>query len=164
MKGLTLKKASLEEMQLIISLIDEFNLDDEKISKDQFIVAKKDGELIGFGRLKPYKKIFELSSVGVIEKHRRKGVGRLIINKLIENCPHTDIWITTKIQDYFKRIGFKKCHTPPIEILTKQNYLCRKLKSDINKTHCMLFNKGHLNPVIKVQKKYELIVNSPNQL
>ena len=150
MKNIKIQKANPHDLDEIIFYIQKFKLDDENINYNQFQVAKIQNKIIGFGRIKPYKKLYELSSVGVIAEYRQQGIGRKLIVRLLEKFPTDEVWITTRIPEYFKQFGFLIFHTPPEEIELKQKTLCAKFSSDIKKTHCMLLKKI---------RAYELSIN-----
>jgi len=147
MNELIIKKATFDDFRIIQFYLKKFGLDDVNIEFEQFTAATIKNTMIGFGRIKPYTKLYELSSVGVLENYRSRGIGEKLINSIIEIFPSNDIWITTKIPAYFKRFGFCICHTPPLDIQNKQKYLCSKLQSNLNNTHCMLLKKIRKNEV-----------------
>ena len=149
MEDIFVKQAEESDLEQILTHLEDFQLDDTNVAYEQFYIAVNNQEIIGFGRIKPYDKIYELSSVGVLPEHRSKGVGQKLINYLIDIFPSNDIWITTKIDEYFKQFGFKECHTPPEEIQYKQIYICSKLCKSTKSTHCMLLKKNLSNELEK---------------
>jgi N-acetylglutamate synthase-like GNAT family acetyltransferase len=119
MKDALLRKANLADMQIIESCVEKFRLDNENLRFEQFIVAERDGSIVGFGRIKPYLHCFELGCVAVLEAYRKRSVGSAIVKKLIKDFPSDDIWITTDVPEYFQRFGLQSTTDAPQEILDK---------------------------------------------
>lgn len=143
MEKIKLRKAKKPDMPLIETCIERFRLDDENISFEQLVVAEKEGKIVGFGRIKPYRSCFELGCLGVLEPYRNQGIGTAIIKKLIEDFPSSEIWITTDIPKYFEQFGFEPTEDVPQEIKDKVKGVCQA------KQHpdaiIMLFQKGEQN-------------------
>lgn len=119
-----IRKANNSDIEKILPYINKFKLDGENVSPEQFIVAEVDNKLAGFGRIKPYEHIHEIASIGVIENHRKLGIGTKIVKHIIEIFPENEIWLTTKIPDYFKQFGFVESINPPVEIEEKCCRVC----------------------------------------
>ena len=111
-------KATGKDMALIKKYIKKFKLDPENLKTEQFIVAKHNNKLVGFGRLKPYADCTELGAVGVVPAYRDKGIGKKIIGELIKRDPE-NIYITTDMPDYFYQFGFKIIKDGPNSIIKK---------------------------------------------
>ena len=125
MKDVSLRKANIADMQMIESYVEKFRLDNENLNFEQFIVAEKNGSIIGFGRIKTYEDCFELGCIAVLEAYRKRSIGSAIVKRLIKDFPSDDIWITTDIPEYFQRFGFKSTTDAPQEILDKIKRVCR---------------------------------------
>ncbi len=107
------------DWKLIQPLIGEFKLDDQDLSIDQFIVCKKGQTLMGFVRIKKYPDCDELSSLGVLSEHRKKGIGTLLILELLKRSPG-DVYIVTVVPHYFAKIGFEIINPFPSSLVQKQ--------------------------------------------
>ena len=80
---------------------------DEDLDYQHFSCNHKDGdEIVGFGRIRPHEKVYELGCVGVVENRRNQGIGKTIVEHLINIFPSDDVYITTDLLDYFERFGF----------------------------------------------------------
>ena len=79
---ISLQKPTEKEFQQICGYISEFELDNRDLQKEQFIVAMRNGELVGFGRLRQHDDCIELCSLGVVTPHRKQGIGRAIVKEL----------------------------------------------------------------------------------
>lgn len=123
-----ISQAKGENLQEIERLAKKFDLDCEDISEKQFLVAKKDKVIVGFGRLRTFASCTELATVGVLEDMRNKGVGSALINELIRIGPH-EIFVTCVIPDYFKKFGFTPVKEYP-SILQKKVDFCRSYNFD----------------------------------
>lgn len=137
-----LRKARKSDMPLIQAYIEKFKLDDENIRFEQFVVAEKGREPVGFGRIKPYQFCFELGGVGVLEPYRNQGIGATIVKKLIQDFPSDEVWITTDMPEYFARFGFKPAKEAPQEIKDKIERICQTKKRP--NAIIMLLPKGRI--------------------
>jgi N-acetylglutamate synthase-like GNAT family acetyltransferase len=116
--------AKESDMPSIRTHIERFQLDNENMSFEQFIVAEKGSSIIGFGRIKHYKSCYELACLGVLEPYRNQGIGTAIVKKMMEVFPDNEIWITTDIPKYFERFGFELAKDAPQEIKDKIKGVC----------------------------------------
>ena len=108
-----------------------FRLDDEGLAAEQFVVARERGRLVAFGRIKPYGRVHELGSVGVLEAERGRGLGGLIVCELVRRFPTRAVYITTDLPAYFARFGFCRIDDPPPEIAAKIARVCARLRSGV---------------------------------
>lgn len=129
------------DIKKIKPYLDEYGLDNENLDYRRFFVAEVLNELAGFGRIKQYGNICEIASIGVIEQFRRTGVGRKIIEKLIDIAPSEEIWLTTIIPEYFEQFGFLEEENVPDEILLKCERVCGKLNKTAQNSHFMCYRK-----------------------
>jgi N-acetylglutamate synthase-like GNAT family acetyltransferase len=123
--SIVLRAASLDDMSFIRGHIEKFLLDDEDLNYRQFIVAAEGDEIVGFGRIRQHKKVYELGGVGVIESSREQGIGRMIVERLISIFPTDDVYITTDIPEYFEKLGFRKIEPAPQELIEKIERVCK---------------------------------------
>jgi N-acetylglutamate synthase-like GNAT family acetyltransferase len=123
---LSLKKPTDKEFAEICFFINEFELDNRDLKKEQFIIALRDNSLVGFGRLREHVDCMELCSLGVITNYRLQGLGKAITAKLIENSSK-DIYLVCIIPDFFTPLGFEKVNHYPPSIHDKIHYCTQKL-------------------------------------
>lgn len=119
-----LRAAKESDMSSIRTYIKRFQLDDENMGFEQFIVAEKRSGIVGFGRIKHYESCYELACVGVLEPYRNQGIGAVIVKKLMEVFPDNEIWVTTDVPKYFERFGFELAKDAPQEIKDKIKGVC----------------------------------------
>ncbi len=119
-----IRKAQSEDMTFIKDKISNFRLDDEDLDYRQFVVVVNGDEIIGFGRIRPHMKIYELGCVGIVEHRRNQGIGKMIVEHLINIFPSDDVYITTDLIKYFERFGFKRIEHGPKELVEKLKRVC----------------------------------------
>lgn len=141
MSRISLRQANENDLEQVFVYIKSFLLDDENLLADQFIIAEFSGSLAGFGRIKAYENVYELSSIGVIPEFRGLGIGKAIIEHLIQIFPSSEVWITTKIPDYFTNFGFAESVNPPYEIKEKRRRLCVKNSKSPSEYCYMVLNR-----------------------
>ena len=118
-----LRSATINDMPHIVRMIGEFDLDYEHLSPGQFLIIEEEGQIVAFGRLKPYPDVVELGSVGVRPDRREMGYGKRMVEALIEKAP-AEIWITTNLRDYFRKFGFAESEQMPVSIKNKLENFC----------------------------------------
>ncbi len=119
-----------KDLPVIVQLAKSFDLDCEDLSWEQFIIAKSDDAIVGFGRLRDYPDpensgagCTEVATVGVIHEERNKGIGTSIVNKLIQTGPK-EIFVTCVIPNFFSRLGFEAVKQYPT-VLQKKVDFCK---------------------------------------
>lgn len=142
MLNINIRPLREDELFQINQYLIEFHLDNENIDVNNTFVAEVNGELAGFGRIKKYKNCFELCSLGVLEKFIMLGIGKKLVMFLIEIFPDNEVWITTKIPEYFKNLGFVNTQHPPKEVIDKCNNFCRKCNSNTFTSSFMVYKKN----------------------
>jgi N-acetylglutamate synthase-like GNAT family acetyltransferase len=128
---LSFRAASADDMPWIRACIRELRLDGENLHVEQFIVAEREGQAVGFGRIKPYREVSELGCVGVIEAERASGVGVQIVRELIRRFPSREVYITTDLIDYFEKLGFRRLDDPPRELAAKLQRIEGRIRSGV---------------------------------
>lgn len=123
---LTLRTPTEKEFIDICEFIRQFELDNRDLQKEQFIVALRDNELVGFGRLREHSDCFELCSLGVVTPHRRKGIGKAIVTELLKRTS-TDIFLVCIIPEFFEPLGFRTVTHYPASIQNKICYCTEEL-------------------------------------
>jgi N-acetylglutamate synthase-like GNAT family acetyltransferase len=118
-----LSPSSESDIFVIEQLARSLDLDLEDISFHQFITAKRNGKIIGFGRMRTYPDCSEIATVGVIPEEQKSGVGSLIIKELIRTGPR-EIFVTCVIPDFFNKFGFQLVKQYP-SVLQKKVDFCK---------------------------------------
>jgi N-acetylglutamate synthase-like GNAT family acetyltransferase len=104
-----LRPAQAEELTAIKALLASVGGDQENLQPSQFVVAQgDDGIILGCGRLKPYLDFVELASIAVVKGSRSAGIGRGIVNQLLEQYQGPIYLICEDdVVDFFRRFGFE---------------------------------------------------------
>ncbi len=127
-----IRPASEGDMPFIRDCVDRFRLDGEALAAQQFITVRDGHDIIAFGRIKPYEGgVYELGCVGVVEERRSRGLGRLVVQTLIERFPTDTVYITTDLAAYFEKLGFTRTDTLPLPLAEKIESVCDSLRSGV---------------------------------
>lgn len=118
--------ASLSDFQTIKTFIQLYQLDDRALQNHQFLVAKQNQEIQGFGRIRKHTDCCELCSLGVIEPERLKGVGKKLVASLIKSSENP-LYLVCIIPEFFTPFGFKITTEYPGEMAEKLNYCTSEL-------------------------------------
>ncbi len=119
-------------MPFIHECVRRFRLDNESLDTEQFMTVRQGGEIIAFGRIKPYgDDVYELGCVGVVEEQRGRGLGRLVVQELIERFPTDAVYVTTDLTEYFDKLGFTRTDSLPRPLTEKIENVCDKLRSGV---------------------------------
>jgi N-acetylglutamate synthase-like GNAT family acetyltransferase len=124
--NLTLKTPTDIEFKQVCEYIHEFELDNRELKREQFIVAFRHDELVGFGRLRAHADCLELCSLGVVTPHRKQGIGKAIVTELIKKSSK-NIYLVCIIPEYFEPFGFKNVSNYPSAIQDKIDYCTNEL-------------------------------------
>lgn len=116
-------KIEFEEVKKHISI---FDLDNRALEPEQFLIAKSNNKLCGFLRMRTHHDCQELSSLGIIESERGKGIGNTLLKKQIE-ISTKPLFLVCTIPEYFEPLGFQIVSSYPDAIKDKLNYCINDL-------------------------------------
>ena len=137
--GMVISAASDKDMSEIERMAKKFYLDVQEMSWEQFIVAKNDNEIIGFGRLRNYPECSEVATIGVLVEERKKGAGTAVVNELIRIGPK-EIFVTCVIPSFFSKLGFHIVKKYP-PVLQKKVDFCKSYDFKENQIFVMRIAK-----------------------
>jgi len=109
MTNFSLRPAREAEAAQIKDLIHFVGINPMDLDWKRFIVAVNDqDEMIGCGQLKPHgKDILELASLAVYPEHQEKGVGRALIEYLLNDSPRPlYLMCESSLGPFYERFGF----------------------------------------------------------
>jgi len=120
---------NIKEMELVIRHVNEYMLDDEQLEREQFVIAKSNNTLVGFGRLRTHSDCIELCTLGVVTEYRGKGVGKKLVAELIYRASST-LYLVCVIPKFFEKFNFEIVEDVPSSIIRKYEICTTKLKVD----------------------------------
>lgn len=107
-----IRQATDRDLDAVESLLSANNLplDGVKDNFTSFVVAEDKGEITGAIGLEKFGSVALLRSAVVSPEHRGSGVGRRLVERLLERAEHDGIeelfLLTTTAEKYFPRFGF----------------------------------------------------------
>lgn len=119
-------KAIKQDFDFIKQHIQLFDLDNRDLQFQQFVVAKLQDDIVGFGRIRKHKGCDEFCSLGIIEAYRNQGIAEALILARIELSTQP-IYLVCIIPEFFEPLGFTIVTEYPPEILDKLNYCMSEL-------------------------------------
>ncbi len=108
--------ATSDDLPFIRDTVARLRLDGERLEPQQFIVVRRNGGNVAFGRIKPYEETYEMASLAVVEEERGKGWGALVARELIRRYPQDEVYVTTDVPEFFERLGFLRTEILPREL------------------------------------------------
>ena len=119
------KAADMPEIEELIAAVDGDRVD---LATDQFVVAKSvDARILGCGRLRPYPVFCEIASMAVADDVRATGIGRAIVERLLEMYEGTIYLICDDdVVEFFRRFEFTMLPESdiPDDLRYKWDYYC----------------------------------------
>jgi N-acetylglutamate synthase-like GNAT family acetyltransferase len=126
-----IRKAAQADLPFIQETVTRLRLDNEDLRAEQFIVVEEGERAVAFGRIKPYRRTFELGCVAVVKDRRNQGLGELVVKELIRRFPQRRVYVTTDIPKYFERLGFVRTKALPRELSEKIGRVEGRLRSGV---------------------------------
>jgi N-acetylglutamate synthase-like GNAT family acetyltransferase len=126
-----IRSATDVDLPLIRQTVARLHLDDEDLRAEHFIVVQEGRRTVAFGRVKPYRRTFELGCVAVMDDRRSQGLGELVVRELIRRFPRRRVYVTTDIPAYFERLGFTPTRALPRELSDKIGRVEGRLRSGV---------------------------------
>jgi len=121
---LKFRKALTGDKNKILKVLKELNLYYPSQSLEDFWVAEKEDEIIGVARLEEYKDCCFLSSLGILEAHRKKGAASSLLSEMTKGLKK-NVYLYTIIPEFFEKFGFEAASLlpglPPKEPLECKN-------------------------------------------
>jgi N-acetylglutamate synthase-like GNAT family acetyltransferase len=126
-----IRSATDADLPLIRDTVERLRLDSEDLRAEQFIVVEEGARTLAFGRIKPYRRTFELGCVAVVEERRGRGIGEMVVRELIRRFPQRRVYVTTDVPEYFRRLGFTPTRSLPRELSEKIGRVEGRLRSGV---------------------------------
>jgi len=109
-----IRKATIRDLDAVEGLLsaNDLPLDGVKENLSGFVVAEEGSRVIGAVGLEKFGSIALLRSAVVSNEHRGSGVGRRLVEQILEYAEKDGIeelfLLTTTAEDYFPRFGFTR--------------------------------------------------------
>ena len=100
-----IRKAVSTEWEHVFRIARECDVDYPGMEKDEFLVAERDGLVLGIVGLKRHPGCLELVALGVAAASRGTGIGGKLVLELLSRV-REDVYLATVIPGYFERLGF----------------------------------------------------------
>ena len=138
-KTVKIRHATEADMAFIEEQLRKNNIDTGSLDHGEFVVAREDGDIVGFGRLRKISGFYQLGCVVVVEDRRHRGIGSLIVKHLMDFSSVNLVYVVTDVVDYFRGLGFVEMKEGSKELLDALDEACR-LKGKPN-TVLMVYEK-----------------------
>jgi amino-acid N-acetyltransferase len=106
-----IRNASTSDIPLIKSILSQYILETELVEEniDQFIVAEKEGRVVGCACLDKSAGLIELRSIAVLPGWKNNGIGRMLFEMLRQRAKSMTerIYIRTTARGFFDKMGFR---------------------------------------------------------
>ena len=125
---ISVRPARTSDVKAIRELVDSYAAPGQMLSKEtvtlyesvqEFIVAEKDGVVVGCGALHVlWEDLAEVRTVAVSQDLHKQGIGHLILKEIIDRARFIGvkrIFCLTFQTQFFGSIGFKEIHGTPVE-------------------------------------------------
>ncbi len=109
-----IRKATNRDLDAVEYLLsaNDLPLDGVKQNFASFVVAEDEGAIVGAVGLEKFGPVALLRSAVVSNAHRGSGIGRGLVERILENAEKDGIeelfLLTTTAEDYFPRFGFAR--------------------------------------------------------
>ncbi len=128
-----IRKAQESDEAAIRAILDELDLSYPGIVLRDFWIAESDAEIVAVGSLEAAGDKLFLSSLGVRQSYRNRGLATKLFETMLEGDSR-DVYIYTVISEYFERLGFVISDQP--EYLPKrEQFECERCEPE--KCVCM---------------------------
>ncbi len=124
-KVVQVRHANEGDMVFIKDSLKRHHWDTLDVDNARFVVAVENGDLLGFGGLTLTGEAGEINCIVVMEEKRKKGIGALIVEHLIEHAPVEKLYTLTDAAEYFRALGFAETKEGPQDLLNSLAAACK---------------------------------------
>lgn len=127
-EALLIRPARAHDAQTIRRMVRAAGLDPTSLQWPNFLMAEKEGRVVGIGQVKPYRGAPELGSLVVLKSYRGQGIGAAIIHALIERHPgELFLLCPYRLEGYYAQFGFQRAEPRELRGTVKRKYLFTRL-------------------------------------
>ncbi len=143
------RKAKIKDVPYIFQILQQYALKGILLPRSlhsiyenlrDFFVYEKDGEIVGVCSLHIYwEDLAEIKSLAVVYGHEKKGIGKTLVQKCIEEAKDLGIkkvFALTYVPEFFEKLGFK---------ISDKSEFPQKVWAEC--VHCVKFNECKEVPV-----------------
>jgi N-acetylglutamate synthase-like GNAT family acetyltransferase len=106
---IAIRNATQADAQTIKRIIRAAGLDPMSLHSPNFLVAERDGRVVGIGQVKPYRGARELGSLAVLKSHQGHGIGSAIVRALIaRETGDLFLFCREPLESYYAQFGFRR--------------------------------------------------------
>ena len=112
-KSYRLRAAEIKDEKRIRELIALFELDGAGFEIQQFIIAEKNGEIKGIGRVREHVDCSKACTLGILHEERKKGLALALMKDMIQKAQRKDsLYLVCIIPEFFYPLGFEIVNEP----------------------------------------------------
>jgi len=119
--NLIVRTAKAADFPAIRYLAEKLYLDSADMRAEEFMVAEDERKIVGIGRIIKHPDCRELATFGIEETHRKKGVGKKLVDELAKKADGP-VYLATIIPGYFEKLGFRKAEKIPASMVKKSDW------------------------------------------
>jgi N-acetylglutamate synthase-like GNAT family acetyltransferase len=134
MADIQIRKATKQDSGQIMRIISALDLYIPDTTYKGFWLALKKNKIIGLARLANHGDFLFLTSAGVIETERKKGIAAMLLQTILKNADR-DVYLYTIIPEFFEKFGFKITRETE-KIPTRESFGCDRCTPE--KCVCMV--------------------------
>lgn len=131
---LKIEKAKENDQQKILEMLRVLDLYHPARIPDDFWVVRLKKKIVGIACMSEYGDFYFLSSVGVLEEQRHRGIAKAMLEKILGNA-RKGVYLYTIIPDFFRKFDFDITAVPP-GLPSKEGLGCENCLSE--KCVCMV--------------------------
>ncbi len=130
-------RAKEEDFSYIKEKLQKYLLDTSNVNWKQFFVAKIQNKIAAFGRMIDHGASFEVASLGVDYYQRKKGIGKRMLQFLVQEARRRDaqkpIYGVTHVEKFVSSCGFRQIREDYPDYLDyKRKHICQLEESRIS--------------------------------
>jgi len=118
------RKAKIEDMPFVLDILKSVSGDSKDIDFNQFLIAQDGNKTIGCARIQNIEGYFKLSSLAVLSDYRKKGIGSLLIKKILDGNSERPVYLFCNIKNkgFYEKFGFKMIKIENMPEALKKDY------------------------------------------
>jgi N-acetylglutamate synthase-like GNAT family acetyltransferase len=116
-----IRKARKNDFPQILEIARKYDLNYQGMEADDYWVADEGKVILGICGLRRNPDCLELCSLGVLETHRGRSLGKKLVQSLLSDV-RGDIHLATVIPQFFARLGFERTAARPPSLVKTEEW------------------------------------------